>query len=55
MSADFELIARRLVDVRRAQDVVALDLGRQRHRTTNHGAERLAVSTISSADWSISL
>src|SRR6185312_9410800 len=35
MRTDFELIARRLVDVRRTQDVEALDAGRQGNRTAN--------------------
>src|SRR5690349_24757233 len=39
--ADLELVARRLVDVRRAQDVVALDLGRQGHRALDDRAGAL--------------
>src|SRR3984885_15455115 len=39
--ADFKLLARLLVDVRRAVDGEALDLGRQRDRTTNGRAGAL--------------
>src|SRR5205823_2488953 len=39
--SDLELIARRLVHMRRAKHVVALDLRRQRHRATDHGAGAL--------------
>src|SRR5437762_14392378 len=41
MGTNFQLIARRLVDVRRAQNVVALDLGRQRNRALDHRARAL--------------
>src|SRR5678816_268507 len=41
MRANLELVARRLVDVRRPQDVVALDLRRQRHGTLDDGAGAL--------------
>ena len=37
MRADFELVARRLVDVRRAQDVEALDPRGQRNRALDDG------------------
>src|SRR5690242_15982454 len=41
MRADLELVARRLVDVRRPQYVVALDLRRQGHGTLDDGAGAL--------------
>src|SRR6185295_16760223 len=41
MRANFELVARSLVDVRRAQDVEPLDLGRQRDRALDDGARAL--------------
>ena len=41
MGADFELIAGRLVDVRGAKDVEALDAGGKGDRTTDHGAGAL--------------
>src|SRR5256885_14451738 len=41
MSADLELVARRLVDVRRAQQVEARFARRQRHRTPHDGAGAL--------------
>src|SRR6185295_13423278 len=41
MRADLELVARRLVDVRRAQQVEALLARRQRHRTAHHGTRPL--------------
>src|SRR6185437_16145670 len=41
MRAYLELVARRLVHMRRAQDVEPLDLGRQRHRTLDDGARPL--------------
>jgi hypothetical protein len=39
--AHLELVARGLVDVRRAQDVEALDARGQRHRATDYGAGAL--------------
>ena len=41
MGTDFELVARGLVDVRRAQDVEALDAGGQGHRALDHSAGTL--------------
>jgi hypothetical protein len=55
VGTDFELVAAGLVDVRRAQDVEALHAGRQGHGALDDRPVRLAVSTISAADWSISL
>src|SRR5262245_46450269 len=39
--ADLELVARSLVDMRRAQQVEALAAGRQRHRAAHHGTRAL--------------
>jgi hypothetical protein len=41
VGADFHLVARGLVDVRRTQQVEALDAGRQRHGTTDHSTGAL--------------
>src|SRR3546814_18153965 len=41
MGADFELVARRLVHVRRTQHVVATDTRRQRDRAAHHSASAL--------------
>src|SRR3954468_21023092 len=41
VGADFELLARLLVDVRRALDGELLDVGRHRHRTRDLGARAL--------------
>jgi hypothetical protein len=55
VGADFELVARGLVDVRRTQNVETLDAGWQGTGPLTTAPVRLAVSTISRADWSISL
>ncbi|KAG1252881.1 hypothetical protein G6F68_011585 [Rhizopus microsporus] len=41
MGTDFELVTRRLVDVRRTQNVVATDTRGQRHRAADNGAGTL--------------
>src|SRR5689334_25395779 len=41
MRADLELVARSLVDMRRAQQVEALLAGRERHRAAHDGARAL--------------
>ena len=41
MSADFHLVTRGLVHVRRTQQVKTLNAGRQGHRTTHHRASAL--------------
>src|SRR6267143_1820562 len=41
MRADLKLVARRLVDMRRTQQVEALLAGRQRHRAADHRARAL--------------
>jgi hypothetical protein len=48
--ANLELLARFLVDVRRAQNRKFVDDGRKRNRTRNAAPVRFAVSTISVAD-----
>ena len=55
VGTDLELVARGFVDVRGTQYVKTLDTGWQWDWAFDDGAVRFAVSTISRADWSISL
>jgi hypothetical protein len=52
VGADLELLARFLVDVRRAENRPLVDLGRQRDRPASRAPVRRAVSTISPVLWS---
>ena len=55
VGTNLHLIATGFIDMGRTQDVKTPDASRQGHRPLTMAPVRLAVSTISAADWSMSL